>query len=432
MTNVYANEPLGVGNPVAYVLPNNGKLTDFHTYEIKWSSGSVSWLVDGVLLRTDASNVPTGKMNVYVNFWAPDRTWSDAYNGSIQPSSEENNVRLNMAVSSVTVSIPLTVVNTEVNVAAAAVLQKTRNSASGTILGTGSGKISYYWMMEGSDGIAKKLGSTKTAKVVNGAAAIPTIKNLPVSKPGDYRIWVKTYGTFGSFESSAACYTVVAPTPIAVTEASVNVIDDSVILKTRNFASGTILGTGSNKLRYYWMAQAPGGTAKKIGSTKTAVMVNGYADIPTFSSLPASKLGGYKVWVNVVIPGGVFQSSISAYTVTPIPAGIKITSVPPYGVGGYAKGKITGGNPADYDGVAVYILVNGGWWTKPYWGSEITRINSDGTWSANINTGGVDYNATKVRVYLIPKGRSSEVFSAHGGSIIYGMEEFVFAEVSRH
>jgi len=431
LTNVYANETLGVGNPVAYVLPNSGKLTDFHTYEIKWSAGSVSWLVDGVLLRTDTSNVPTGQMNVYVNFWAPDQTWPDAYNGGIQPSNKENNIRLNMDVSSVRVDIPLTVSDANVNAAASAVLQKTYNSANGAILGTGSGKIRYYWVVQGPDGVAKKFGSTKTAKMVNGAATIPTIKNLPVSNPGDYKVWVEMSGTFGSFKSNAACYNVVAPTPIVVTDASVNVIDDSVILKKRGSANGTILGTGSGKIRYYWVAQGPDGVAKKIGSTKTAVMVNGYADIPTYSSLPASKLGDYKVWVNVVIPNGVFQSGMSAYTVVPVPAGIKITSVSAYGTSGYAKGKISGGKPADYDGVAVYILVGSGWWTKPYWGAGITRINSDGTWSAYIDTGGDDKHATKVRAYLIPKGRSSEVFKAYGGSTIYGMDDFAFAEVSR-
>ena len=52
----------------------------------------------------------------------------------------------------------------------------------------------------------------------------------------------------------------------------------------------------------------------------------------------------------------------------------------------------------------VYIRVNGGWWIKPTYAQPLTNINCDGTWSADIVTGGVDQNATDITVYLIPNG----------------------------
>jgi exo-beta-1,3-glucanase (GH17 family) len=84
------------------------------------------------------------------------------------------------------------------------------------------------------------------------------------------------------------------------------------------------------------------------------------------------------------------------------PPHIEFTYVPPYGSFANLKGKVTGVNPSDYK-VAVYIYV-GGWWTKPYWSSPLTTIQSDGTWTCDITTGGQDQNATKIAAYLVPNG----------------------------
>jgi hypothetical protein len=82
---------------------------------------------------------------------------------------------------------------------------------------------------------------------------------------------------------------------------------------------------------------------------------------------------------------------------------ISIDGVSPLGdTNGNVWGHVEGVSPDD-SAVAVYILVRGGWWTKPYWDMPKTPIQSDMTWICDITTGGVDPEATKVAAYLIPK-----------------------------
>jgi len=81
---------------------------------------------------------------------------------------------------------------------------------------------------------------------------------------------------------------------------------------------------------------------------------------------------------------------------------ITIDGVSPYGdTNGYVWGHIACADYKKY-AVAVYILVRGGWWTKPYWSTPLTNINSNGTWKCDITTGGVDEEARKVCAYLVP------------------------------
>lgn len=99
--------------------------------------------------------------------------------------------------------------------------------------------------------------------------------------------------------------------------------------------------------------------------------------------------------------------SVSVTSTTDAPTtthALTITSLPPRGSAGYAIGTALGFNPASYQGVAVYIDVDGQWWTKPTFASPLTTIAPDGVWQANIDTGGADANATEVAAFLIPTG----------------------------
>lgn len=80
--------------------------------------------------------------------------------------------------------------------------------------------------------------------------------------------------------------------------------------------------------------------------------------------------------------------------------GIEFTFVPPCRSFETLKGKVENIDPS-YFKVAVYIFVSG-WWTKPYWASPLTTINSDGTWTCYITTGGNDPMATKVAAFVVP------------------------------
>lgn len=97
------------------------------------------------------------------------------------------------------------------------------------------------------------------------------------------------------------------------------------------------------------------------------------------------------------------------------PFQFRITFVPPYNSSLHdVEGVALGVNPSDYR-IAVYILVRGGWWTKPYWATPLTGINYDGRWACDVITGGVDSEFTEVAAYLVPQGYSPPL--ASGGQL---------------
>jgi len=80
---------------------------------------------------------------------------------------------------------------------------------------------------------------------------------------------------------------------------------------------------------------------------------------------------------------------------------IEFTSVPAYGSFLNLKGIVRHVDTEKLR-IAVYIRVNGGWWTKPYWDSPATSIAPDGSFSVDITTGGHDEQATEIAAFLIP------------------------------
>ncbi|HUJ09339.1 MAG TPA: hypothetical protein VL171_04875 [Verrucomicrobiae bacterium] len=85
---------------------------------------------------------------------------------------------------------------------------------------------------------------------------------------------------------------------------------------------------------------------------------------------------------------------------------IEFTYVPPYGSFNNLQGKVYGADAAS-NRVAVFIYVNGaGWFTKPTCAAPLTSIQPDGTWAADITTGGSDQNATQIAAYVVPAGFS--------------------------
>jgi hypothetical protein len=81
---------------------------------------------------------------------------------------------------------------------------------------------------------------------------------------------------------------------------------------------------------------------------------------------------------------------------------VEFTDVPPYGSFDNLQGKVHGVNTAS-NRVAVFIYVNGaGWFAKPTCAAPLTTIQPDGTWTADITTGGSDQNATQIAAYVVP------------------------------
>ena len=64
-------------------------------------------------------------------------------------------------------------------------------------------------------------------------------------------------------------------------------------------------------------------------------------------------------------------------------------------------GQVLDAVPASY-AIVIYINVVNKWWIKPYADQRITPINDQGIWLANICTGGVDYEARTIKVFLVP------------------------------
>ena len=105
-TNIYGNEPLGPGHSINYAYAS-GSATDYHTYQIQWLPGQVSWYIDGNLVRTvtNQSPIPVGSMYFHLNAWVPDIDFAAAYNSGLQyTTSSSANQTFSMSVDSVTIT----------------------------------------------------------------------------------------------------------------------------------------------------------------------------------------------------------------------------------------------------------------------------------------------------------------------------------------
>ena len=90
--------------------------------------------------------------------------------------------------------------------------------------------------------------------------------------------------------------------------------------------------------------------------------------------------------------------------ITPTSGQISFTTIPAYGdTSTPLQGKISGfSSPTNY-AIAPLIFVEGlGWYSKPTCAETTVPVQSDGTWSAAIVTGGVDQTAIRIAAFLVP------------------------------
>ena len=91
------------------------------------------------------------------------------------------------------------------------------------------------------------------------------------------------------------------------------------------------------------------------------------------------------------------------------PPNIEFTYVPPIGSTSHLRGRVEGVIPPLHR-VAVYIQVDGTWWTKPYWDAPLTPVDFlTATWSCDIATGGDDTTAARIAAFLVPAGYNPPV-----------------------
>lgn len=107
--------------------------------------------------------------------------------------------------------------------------------------------------------------------------------------------------------------------------------------------------------------------------------------------------------------GGSASAAVVVTVLPELPGGpgaptIELTSVPPIGSTADLRGRVLHVRPSAH-AVVVYIRVNNGWWVKPYFASPLTAISPvDGSWTADITTGGVDPQASEVVAFLVTSG----------------------------
>jgi hypothetical protein len=106
--NTYDDQPDGVGNPQTVSLPAGVSLTQLNTYQMVWTNSQITWYVDGTQVASTTTNLPTGGMPLYLNFWVPGNGpngWDYAYDPALLPvNSSQANTRFNFSVASVQVA----------------------------------------------------------------------------------------------------------------------------------------------------------------------------------------------------------------------------------------------------------------------------------------------------------------------------------------
>ena len=393
-TNIYANEPLGAGSP-QFVSLVSGSISDYHTYQIKWQNDKVTWLIDGVVARTETRIIPAGPMSLYFNIWAPDAGWAAAYSSALNyvTSSSLNKV-YSMLVDSVAVD---TIIATPV--------LKTISLTPATdtlVIGGATGQLTASPLDQNGNPISAVVtwssSNSSVAKVSSTGVVTPVY-------PGTANI----YASSGGIKSNAAAMTVVRAklTNINLSPTSLNFVSYGA---TQPITATKIDENGK-----------PIAATLTWTSSDTAV-----AKVSTTGVVSPQGIGTATITAS---SDGITSNAVNVNVVYP---SIQITSVPALGATGYAKGKVIGlvyPNYAKYK-VAVYINVVGGWWNKPTWSAPLTSIQSLGAWSANIVTGGSDQNARQISAYLLPAGVAAPLLKGES-SLPSSLDQYPHASINR-
>ena len=80
-------------------------LTQFNDYKMEWTPDVIKWYVNNNLVRVQTEDVPDDPMKLHFNVWAPDSSFSDAFDAALQPTAvEANNTRYTLQVDDVSVT----------------------------------------------------------------------------------------------------------------------------------------------------------------------------------------------------------------------------------------------------------------------------------------------------------------------------------------
>ena len=80
-------------------------LTQFNDYKMEWTPDVIKWYVNNNLVRVQTEDVPDDPMKLHFNVWAPDSSFSEAFDAALQPTAvEANNTRYTLQVDDVSVT----------------------------------------------------------------------------------------------------------------------------------------------------------------------------------------------------------------------------------------------------------------------------------------------------------------------------------------
>lgn len=98
------------------------------------------------------------------------------------------------------------------------------------------------------------------------------------------------------------------------------------------------------------------------------------------------------------------------------------TYIPPAYTGSYVQGHVSNITTVSDYKLCLWIYVPGwGWVPKPYYASWVTGIAADHSWSTTFYTGGHDYDATYMIMYLLPSDYPSyaDIYTLAHDSVCY-------------
>jgi hypothetical protein len=91
LTNVFDDADFSLPGDPVFANVSGLDLTAFNTYRVEWYPDRIDWFVNNVKVRTETDIVPNADQRVRLNFWAPDTSFADAYDASLQPVADAEN-----------------------------------------------------------------------------------------------------------------------------------------------------------------------------------------------------------------------------------------------------------------------------------------------------------------------------------------------------
>jgi hypothetical protein len=103
---------------------------------------------------------------------------------------------------------------------------------------------------------------------------------------------------------------------------------------------------------------------------------------------------------------------------------VVFTNLPAYGANGNLAGLVLNADPST-NSILVFIYVAGDWYSQPNCANQLTPIQPDGSWSADISSSSNDKYATEIAAFLVPSSYSQACVNGIPGLTIPASAEAV-------